>query len=45
MRGYIVLSVLLGVLIGYFLPINIPEKYSIYVAVMLLAAADAAAAV
>ena len=43
MRGYIVLSVLLGVLIGYFLPINIPEKYSIYVAVMLLAAADAAA--
>lgn len=43
MRGYIVLSVLLGVLIGYFLPINIPQKYSIYVAVMLLAAADAAA--
>lgn len=40
---YIVLSILLGVLIGYFMPFNIPAEYSIYVAVMLLAAVDAAA--
>lgn len=40
---YIVASILLGVLIGYFLPVSIPVEYSIYVAVMLLAAVDAAA--
>ena len=40
---YIIVSVLLGVLIGFWLPISIPAKYSIYVAVMLLAAMDAAA--
>lgn len=40
---YIVASILLGVLIGYFLPVSIPAEYSIYVAVMLLAAVDAAA--
>ena len=40
---YIVVSILLGVLIGYFLPVSIPAEYSIYVAVMLLAAVDAAA--
>ena len=40
---YIVLSVLLGVLIGALLPWNIPAQYSIYAAVMLLAALDAAA--
>ena len=43
MRVHIILSVLLGIVIGYFLPINIPEKYSIYAAVMLLGATDAAA--
>lgn len=40
---YIVLSVLLGVLIGALLPWSIPAQYSIYAAVMLLAALDAAA--
>lgn len=40
---YIVISVLLGVFIGFLLPWNIPPEYSIYVAVMLLAAVDAAA--
>ena len=40
---YIVLSVLLGVLIGALLPWSIPAQYSIYAAVMLLAAIDAAA--
>ena len=40
---YIVLSVLLGVLIGAPLPWSIPAQYSIYAAVMLLAALDAAA--
>lgn len=40
---YIVASILLGILIGYFLPVSIPAEYSIYVAVMLLAAVDAAA--
>ena len=40
---YIVVSILLGVLIGYFLPVSIPAEYSIYVAVILLAAVDAAA--
>ena len=40
---YIIVSVLLGVLIGFWLPISIPAQYSIYVAVMLLAAMDAAA--
>ena len=39
---YIVASILLGILIGYFLPVSIPAEYSIYVAVMLLAAEDAA---
>ena len=39
----IVLSVLLGVLIGALLPWSIPAQYSIYAAVMLLAALDAAA--
>ena len=39
---YIVLSVLLGVLIGALLPWSIPAQYSIYAAVMLLAALDAA---
>lgn len=33
---YIVLSVLLGVLIGALLPWSIPAQYSIYAAVMLL---------
>ena len=27
---YIVVSILLGVLIGYFLPVSIPAEYSIY---------------
>ena len=40
---YIVLSVFLGVLIGALLPWSIPAQYSIYAAVMLLAALDAAA--
>ena len=40
---YIVLSVLLGVLIGALLPWSIPAQYSIYAAVMLLAALVAAA--
>ena len=40
---YIVASILLGVLIGYFLPVSIPAEYSIYVAVMLLGAVDAEA--
>ena len=40
---YSVLSVLLGVLIGALLPWSIPAQYSIYAAVMLLAALDAAA--
>ena len=40
---YIVLSVLLGVLIGALLPWSIPAQYSLYAAVMLLAALDAAA--
>ena len=40
---YIVLSVLLGVLIGALLPWSIPAQYSIYAAVMLLAAIDATA--
>lgn len=40
---YIVASILLGILIGYFLPVSIPAEYSIYVAVVLLAAVDAAA--
>ena len=40
---YIVVSILLGILIGYFLPVSIPAEYSIYAAVMLLAAVDAAA--
>ncbi len=40
---YIVISILLGVIIGYFLPVSIPAGYSIYAAVMLLAAVDAAA--
>ena len=40
---YIVLSVLLGVLIGALLPWSIPAQYSIYAAVMLLAALDGAA--
>lgn len=40
---YIVVSILMGVLVGYFLPVDIPAEYSIYVAVMLLAAVDAAA--
>ncbi len=40
---YIVLSVLLGVLIGALLPWSSPAQYSIYAAVMLLAALDAAA--
>ena len=40
---YIVLSGLLGVLIGALLPWSIPAQYSIYAAVMLLAALDAAA--
>ena len=40
---YIVLSVLLGVLIGALVPWSIPAQYSIYAAVMLLAALDAAA--
>ena len=40
---YIELSVLLGVLIGALLPWSIPAQYSIYAAVMLLAALDAAA--
>ena len=40
---YIVVSILLGVLIGYFLPVSIPAEYSIYVAVILLAAVDVAA--
>ena len=40
---YIVRSVLLGVLIGALLPWSIPAQYSIYAAVMLLAALDAAA--
>ena len=40
---YIVLSVLRGVLIGALLPWSIPAQYSIYAAVMLLAALDAAA--
>ena len=40
---YIVLSVLLGMLIGALLPWSIPAQYSIYAAVMLLAALDAAA--
>ena len=40
---YIVLSVLLGVLIGALSPWSIPAQYSIYAAVMLLAALDAAA--
>ena len=40
---YIVLSVLLGVLIGALLPWSITAQYSIYAAVMLLAALDAAA--
>ena len=39
----IVLSVLLGVLIGALWPWSIPAQYSIYAAVMLLAALDAAA--
>ena len=42
---YIVLSVLLGVLIGALLPWSIPAQYSIYAAVMLLAALDAAAGI
>lgn len=40
---YIVLSVLAGVIIGCLLPYSIPAEYSIYAAVMLLAALDAAA--
>ena len=40
---YIVLSVLLGVLIGALLPWSIPAQYSLYAAVMLLAALHAAA--
>ena len=40
---YIVLSVLLGVLIGALLPWSIPAQYSIYAAVLLLAAIEAAA--
>ena len=40
---YIVLSVLLGVLIGALLPWSIPAQYSIYAAVVLLGALDAAA--
>lgn len=40
---YIVVSILAGIVIGILLPWNIPPQYSIYVAVMLLAALDAAA--
>ncbi len=40
---YIVISILVGIIIGILLPWNIPPQYSIYVAVMLLAALDAAA--
>ena len=36
----VVIGVLLGVLIGVLMPITIPAKYSIYVAVAILAALD-----
>lgn len=39
---YIVISLAIGLLIGYFLPYQIPAPYSIYAAVVLLAALDAA---
>ena len=36
----IVIGVILGVLVGVFMPITIPAKYSIYVAVAILASLD-----
>ena len=36
----VVIGVLLGAIVGMFMPITIPAKYSIYVAVAILAALD-----